>query len=156
VHQPGRNDPCPCGSGKKYKRCCLGRPDVPTAHTPVPATLPPCASAQPLVFLDEIDQISNRAIDLIEAGRLEEAEAVCQRLLAEFPDMPDGLMRTAALHKARGQRREAAECYRKAADLQLRNDPQSGHDFAADLRAQADRLDAGAPGGEPPAATDPS
>jgi hypothetical protein len=21
---PGRNDPCPCGSGKKYKRCCAG------------------------------------------------------------------------------------------------------------------------------------
>jgi uncharacterized protein len=21
----GRNDPCPCGSGKKYKRCCMGR-----------------------------------------------------------------------------------------------------------------------------------
>lgn len=20
----GRNDPCPCGSGKKYKRCCIG------------------------------------------------------------------------------------------------------------------------------------
>ncbi|MGH7163747.1 MAG: SEC-C metal-binding domain-containing protein, partial [Planctomycetota bacterium] len=19
----GRNDPCPCGSGKKYKRCCM-------------------------------------------------------------------------------------------------------------------------------------
>jgi hypothetical protein len=30
----GRNDPCPCGSGKKYKLCCLGRPlprnDAPT------------------------------------------------------------------------------------------------------------------------------
>lgn len=24
--QAGRNDPCPCGSGKKYKACCLGRP----------------------------------------------------------------------------------------------------------------------------------
>lgn len=24
-HRPGRNDPCPCGSGKKYKRCCLGK-----------------------------------------------------------------------------------------------------------------------------------
>ena len=23
--KPGRNDPCPCGSGKKYKQCCLGR-----------------------------------------------------------------------------------------------------------------------------------
>ena len=22
----GRNDPCPCGSGRKYKQCCLGRP----------------------------------------------------------------------------------------------------------------------------------
>ncbi|RLA43860.1 MAG: hypothetical protein DRR42_21180, partial [Gammaproteobacteria bacterium] len=22
----GRNDPCPCGSGKKYKHCCLGTP----------------------------------------------------------------------------------------------------------------------------------
>jgi uncharacterized protein len=22
---PGRNDPCPCGSGLKYKKCCLGR-----------------------------------------------------------------------------------------------------------------------------------
>lgn len=22
----GRNDPCPCGSGKKHKQCCLGRP----------------------------------------------------------------------------------------------------------------------------------
>jgi len=21
----GRNDPCPCGSGKKYKRCCYGK-----------------------------------------------------------------------------------------------------------------------------------
>lgn len=22
----GRNDPCPCGSGKKYKQCCLKAP----------------------------------------------------------------------------------------------------------------------------------
>ena len=21
----GRNDPCPCGSGRKYKKCCLDR-----------------------------------------------------------------------------------------------------------------------------------
>ncbi|HNY18141.1 MAG TPA: SEC-C metal-binding domain-containing protein, partial [Treponemataceae bacterium] len=30
----GRNDPCPCGSGKKYKNCCLGKTgfsDEPTA-----------------------------------------------------------------------------------------------------------------------------
>jgi hypothetical protein len=27
----GRNDPCHCGSGKKYKKCCLGK-DASTAH----------------------------------------------------------------------------------------------------------------------------
>jgi len=25
VRKIGRNDPCPCGSGKKYKNCCLGK-----------------------------------------------------------------------------------------------------------------------------------
>lgn len=23
MNKPGRNDPCPCGSGKKYKNCCM-------------------------------------------------------------------------------------------------------------------------------------
>ncbi len=25
----GRNDPCPCGSGKKYKQCCINKPKAP-------------------------------------------------------------------------------------------------------------------------------
>jgi methionyl aminopeptidase len=29
----GRNDPCPCGSGQKYKKCCLGK-EVPEAKDP--------------------------------------------------------------------------------------------------------------------------
>lgn len=24
--EPGRNDPCPCGSGDKYKHCCMNDP----------------------------------------------------------------------------------------------------------------------------------
>jgi hypothetical protein len=24
-HVPGRNEPCPCGSGKKFKKCCIGK-----------------------------------------------------------------------------------------------------------------------------------
>jgi uncharacterized protein YecA (UPF0149 family) len=24
VPRPGRNEPCHCGSGRKYKKCCLG------------------------------------------------------------------------------------------------------------------------------------
>ncbi|HKM79362.1 MAG TPA: SEC-C metal-binding domain-containing protein, partial [Candidatus Acidoferrum sp.] len=26
--KPGRNDRCPCGSGKKYKACCLTRDEA--------------------------------------------------------------------------------------------------------------------------------
>ncbi len=26
MDKPGRNDPCPCGSGKKFKKCCEMRP----------------------------------------------------------------------------------------------------------------------------------
>ncbi|MGH7321089.1 MAG: YecA family protein [Candidatus Rokuibacteriota bacterium] len=30
----GRNDPCPCGSGRKFKKCCLGRgAEAPGAYT---------------------------------------------------------------------------------------------------------------------------
>lgn len=36
THQVGRNEPCPCGSGKKYKKCCLAKtqsaPDDLAAH----------------------------------------------------------------------------------------------------------------------------
>jgi mRNA-degrading endonuclease RelE of RelBE toxin-antitoxin system/tRNA-dihydrouridine synthase len=33
----GRNEPCPCGSGKKYKKCCLGKaaPDAESANLPI-------------------------------------------------------------------------------------------------------------------------
>lgn len=30
----GRNDPCPCGSGKKYKKCCWGKPNIFTPKLP--------------------------------------------------------------------------------------------------------------------------
>jgi hypothetical protein len=33
----GRNDPCPCQSGKKHKKCCLGKPAEPAKAEPSPA-----------------------------------------------------------------------------------------------------------------------
>jgi hypothetical protein len=32
----GRNDPCPCGSGKKFKKCCLGKVHALSAPDPEP------------------------------------------------------------------------------------------------------------------------
>jgi uncharacterized protein len=34
--KPGRNDPCTCGSGKKYKSCCMNKP--PLAKKKITAT----------------------------------------------------------------------------------------------------------------------
>jgi len=39
--KPGRNDPCPCGSGKKYKKCCWGKaPPAPAPTAAEAASLP--------------------------------------------------------------------------------------------------------------------
>ena len=29
----GRNDPCPCGSGKKFKKCCISKSEMTQSHT---------------------------------------------------------------------------------------------------------------------------
>src|SRR5947209_19884181 len=33
----GRNEPCPCGSGKKYKKCCLRKSEGAPASAPTPS-----------------------------------------------------------------------------------------------------------------------
>ncbi|MDF2978705.1 MAG: hypothetical protein K0S40_3433 [Actinomycetospora sp.] len=45
---PGRNDPCWCGSGVKYKKCCLprGRERGGVGPTPVPVPAPAPAPAR--------------------------------------------------------------------------------------------------------------
>lgn len=39
----GRNDPCPCGSGKKYKHCCYAKDSV--KHEMAPPEEEPAGSA---------------------------------------------------------------------------------------------------------------
>ncbi len=41
---PGRNDPCPCGSGRKYKRCCLAKDEAERARQ---LAGPPAAALTP-------------------------------------------------------------------------------------------------------------
>jgi tetratricopeptide (TPR) repeat protein len=117
----GRNDPCPCGSGQKYKRCCLPRHEAAAAADRAAAPTPEAAPAIPpfdMVFEDDgLDEASNAVIDLIEAGRLEAAEEAAQDLLARYPEVHDGLERIAMVAAARGDRPRAAEYYRKAADF---------------------------------------
>lgn len=55
----GRNDPCPCGSGKKYKNCCIGKP----IKKPLPfkaklLTPKPVVDLMTRTFGDSIDEAS--------------------------------------------------------------------------------------------------
>ena len=108
----GRNAPCPCGSGKKYKKCCLLNPDgKPEPHPPTKYR----------AVYTELDQLSNSVVDLIKQKNLDEAEAVSRRLLSEYPDQVDGFDRLAMVYEARGDRKKAAQYYRKAAEFARSN-----------------------------------
>ncbi len=50
----GRNQPCPCGSGKKYKHCCL------LTHPVAPATAPEGARASLLAEITKIRDAATR------------------------------------------------------------------------------------------------
>ena len=135
----GRNDPCPCGSGKKYKHCCLEK-DLAAELAPAvrqrvalqdqkanQAAQRKDYQAELLEFqatLDEaqaLDAASNSVIDLIHAGRLDEAEQAAQELLVRYPEVHDGYDRLGMVHEARGQFREAADCCRKVIEFTRAN-----------------------------------
>ena len=111
----GRNDPCPCGSGKKYKKCCLLAAD-PALPQPTPARAP---ANEPtwIVEDDGLDDLSNSVLDLVKARRFDEALAACRRLLEEFPDVVDGFERSGMVYAATGDHARAADFYRKTLEF---------------------------------------
>jgi tetratricopeptide (TPR) repeat protein len=138
----GRNDPCSCGSGKKYKRCCLAVDQA--ARTAAREPLDPGFSRLPTIptldDYEELDRLSNRVPDLIDQGRLDEAEQVCQDLLHRFPDASDGIERLGHVYEVRGDLTTAAAHYRKAAAF-IRDHGESDDEHAGWLDQLADRID---------------
>ena len=51
--KPGRNDPCPCGSGKKYKKCCLNLSMEPDPARKIREDLQDILKDQEFTSLDE-------------------------------------------------------------------------------------------------------
>ena len=107
MNKIGRNEPCPCGSGKKYKKCCL--------HTTQPQ------KDSSFVYTD-LDDLSNQVPVLIKNKKFTEAEEVCQKLMAQYPEQIDGLHRFAELCEAQGEKKKAAEYYRKAASFAVQEE----------------------------------
>jgi tetratricopeptide (TPR) repeat protein len=72
----GRNDPCPCGSGKKYKVCCQQKQAIST----------PRAAASP-----DITKVLRDGWIYYQHGRFGDAEAACQGVLKIKPKQADAL-----------------------------------------------------------------
>ncbi len=113
----GRNQPCPCGSGVKYKKCCWNQDRLSEKPTTSSNSVSP-AAAQSWGFIEEdpLCEITNHVADLIHDGQLDDAERTLEDLTSQFPDEIDPLDRKAMLLEARGLNREAASYYRRAAE----------------------------------------
>ena len=141
----GRNDLCPCNSGKKYKKCCMAGDEAaaraarPAQPATVPARRPSLASY--VQEHDELTVASNVVVDMVQAGNLDAAEQAAHELLARFPDVHDGYDRLGMVCEARGDHRQAADCYRKAINV-IRNHPDNyDPEFEAVFQRLVDRLE---------------
>lgn len=145
----GRNQPCPCGSGKKYKQCCLSVDEAAEAaardeqrrNAP---PLPPLGTVSHWAPDDDddgerLDKLSNDTVDLIRARKFDEAERACHRLLEDFPDLPDGHIRLGQLFRALGEPKLAAKHLRLAAAVSRANHEEN--EMPLSLEAEADQLD---------------
>src|ERR1017187_7891504 len=82
----GRNEPCPCGSGKKYKKCCLER-DEAQARQSRPAPLPAVPeNSFTTELLPKVDEAVDRVLIRVEKGQFENVQADLEALLRKHPD----------------------------------------------------------------------
>ena len=137
-----RNDPCPCGSGKKYKKCCLLKGDAsinfkPKVSTPTEyeilnsevigqfnvdndfAKVNNDSYANDCAQVN-IDNYSNRTVDLIMLGLFDCAEKLCERILILFPEEIDGLKRLGEVYEGKGDLLKAKLYYEKALAFALK------------------------------------
>ena len=109
----GRNDPCPCASGQKYKRCCLGLHEcVAAARRRTRAAL--VASSEIEDYAEEVGEQVDEIVDALEGERFDEAGGRACDLLEHYPQEADGLEMLGHVHAALGERAEALAWYRKA------------------------------------------
>ena len=127
--KPGRNDPCHCGSGKKYKKCC--QPKEQAAEGEVIAKAQAARAERETARRLEQKAAKAAALEhfheMADAHEeLEEAEAAARDLIARYPEVHDGWDRLGMMYEAKGDNKAAADCYRKALAI-IRERPQQ-HD----------------------------
>ena len=106
-HKTGRNDPCPCGSGKKYKQCCQ---QSERAQAPVVPSLD-----------GQIRQAMQAAWMHRQHGNLLQAEAICHQIIQASPNNADALNLLGALMMQDGRVDIATSYFGQAIHLNQKN-----------------------------------
>lgn len=139
----GRNDPCPCGSGKKYKRCCLER------HRRLLSTVSPKETSSIIRLREEkalCEERVKEGYELLGRREFEKARSLGQKWSRSFPhdDRFKDIVVTACIHL--GESRHALEIaqmgYREAMEEKAHfltngrhsweepEDPRAGHAYS--------------------------
>lgn len=129
---PGRNAPCPCGSGKRYKHCCGMAGAAPETPRDTPeALLGQAATHHQAGRLGEARRLYEAVLAQgantmaehylgvldMQEGRPREAEARLRATLAKRSDVPDFFNNLGLCLRAQDRLEEAVAEYRKALDL---------------------------------------
>lgn len=135
-----RNAPCPCGSGKKYKKCCLSQDTAAGVRERKPHHELLSDLIESERYMDELERLTNETNDHIRAGEWAQAEQGCRELLERFPDEVDGHHR---FHEYHMQRRQWTQARKHAAELLAMVEQRDGFepDYPDELRADIADLD---------------
>ncbi len=109
TNKVGRNDSCPCGSGKKYKHCCE---QTGTGNSTSNITVQASKQSAPAGF--SAQQALQAAMAHHQSGNLPQAEALYKQVLQAVPNQPDALHLLGLVAKQKGDLKTAILLIRKA------------------------------------------
>jgi tetratricopeptide (TPR) repeat protein len=152
MSSPGRNDPCPCGSGKKYKKCCAR---VATPAAGGAATVPDLSALFVQLNAGRHSELEAGARDLIERhsslgilwkllgaalfAQGKDAQAVLETAARLLPNDPESQTNLGNVLRAKGQLENAAIRHRRAIELQP--DYAEAHNNLGSALRDSQRLD---------------
>jgi len=113
VEKIGRNDPCPCGSGRKYKLCCMQLDIASSAASRQATTADVVAPAA-------YDQYNSGNL-LLAQGKLDQAVASYRKAISLKRDLVEAHSNLGAALRQQGRLEEAAASYRKALAIKPRH-----------------------------------
>ncbi|HEX7004323.1 MAG TPA: SEC-C metal-binding domain-containing protein [Trueperaceae bacterium] len=89
-HKIGRNEPCPCGSGKKYKKCCLGKEiePVPNRAREFNEEIAHIMDGREFQSIDEAQELLDRLTEMRNHAPLEDFQGLSPEQMMRMLHFP--------------------------------------------------------------------